>query len=496
MRPGSFPRGNGVGQSAGPPRRQRQTEHACARGPSRPSTPPSIRPASSRAIASPSPLPVGVRALDPVEAVEDPLEVLGRDARAVVGHVERHGARIAPRWRRASRSCRRACGPARWPRAPARSAGRAPRRRPPRSERPDGTTTSCVTRSRRRSARAPRRAPAATSERLTSTRSTWSCPASRRERSSRFAASRVSRSTCSRVVVEEACARLVVHVLVREQLEEPGEREERRPQLVRCVRDELLAREVELGELHAHPVERRRRAGRARRRPWSTSGSSKWPLGDPLGGSLDPADPTRVDPGGPAAQQPRDEQRGAVASRRRCLTTAPSRADRQSEPESRSDVAGEQLHRRLAVLDPAARRRVHARSPASAASSATGSRASSPGDPPAESARTPSVERRPEDLVEDDARPERDARRPCTMSCGPTMRAARRPAPTPCARRSAGAGRASHRRAAARGTARPAGMATASAPPTISEQPEGQPRADPAREPHPRRGTGSRRHAR
>ena len=58
--------------------------------------------------------------------------------------------------------------------------------------------------------------------------------------------------------LDEAAARLLVEVLVREQLEEAADREQRGTQLVRRVRDELLARVVELRELHAHAVERAR----------------------------------------------------------------------------------------------------------------------------------------------------------------------------------------------------------------------------------------------
>ena len=104
------------------------------------------------------PAAVRVRPLDPVEAVEDPLEVLGRDARTVVGHVERHGGRRPPRWRRGSR-----CVPAGvWARALAASAlpdlqdallvGQRPDRIVRRDD--DELLTRCV-RDRRR---APRRA--------------------------------------------------------------------------------------------------------------------------------------------------------------------------------------------------------------------------------------------------------------------------------------------------------------------------------------------------
>ena len=98
-----------------------------------------------------------------------------------------------------------------------------------------------------------------------------------RERSSRSVASFVSRSTWLRVVARNSRRVLVVEVLVGEELEEAGEREQRRAELVRRVRDELLPGPVELGELDAHPVERAPPAGRPRRCPSSTTGSSKAP---------------------------------------------------------------------------------------------------------------------------------------------------------------------------------------------------------------------------
>ena len=58
--------------------------------------------------------------------------------------------------------------------------------------------------------------------------------------------------------LDEPGAGLLVEVLVREELEEPSDREERRAELVRRVRDELLARVVELREVYAHLVERPR----------------------------------------------------------------------------------------------------------------------------------------------------------------------------------------------------------------------------------------------
>ena len=59
-------------------------------------------------------------------------------------------------------------------------------------------------------------------------------------------------------LVEELAPRLLVEVLVGEQLEEAAEREDRRAQLVRRGGDELLARAVEPRELVLHVVERGR----------------------------------------------------------------------------------------------------------------------------------------------------------------------------------------------------------------------------------------------
>jgi hypothetical protein len=55
--------------------------------------------------------------------------------------------------------------------------------------------------------------------------------------------------------LDEPGAGLLVEILVGEQLQESPDREERRAELVRRVRDELLARVVELRQVHAHLVE-------------------------------------------------------------------------------------------------------------------------------------------------------------------------------------------------------------------------------------------------
>src|SRR5205085_3368764 len=57
-------------------------------------------------------------------------------------------------------------------------------------------------------------------------------------------------------LAEELLALLLFELLVLQQLDEPGKREDRRAQLVGGRRDEALARGVELGELALHVVER------------------------------------------------------------------------------------------------------------------------------------------------------------------------------------------------------------------------------------------------
>ena len=96
---------------------------------------------------------------------------------------------------------------------------------------------------------------------------TASRPASSRDRSSRSVASFVKRVDLRAHLVQELLPRLRVELLAREQLEEAAEREERRAQLVRGVRDELAAGAVERGELQPHPLERPRQLRRARREP-------------------------------------------------------------------------------------------------------------------------------------------------------------------------------------------------------------------------------------
>ena len=103
-------------------------------------------------------------------------------------------------------------------------------------------------------------------------------------------------------LIEEPPARLRVEVLVLEQLDEPAEREDRRAQLVRRGRDELLARRLELRELALHVVERDRQlpelVGRVDRdRVVEVAGR------DLLGGQLEPLDPLATAPGRPGSRR-------------------------------------------------------------------------------------------------------------------------------------------------------------------------------------------------
>src|SRR5947209_11783034 len=60
-------------------------------------------------------------------------------------------------------------------------------------------------------------------------------------------------------LLEEAAPRLRIELLVLEQLDEPAQREDRRAELMRCSRDELLARGLEPSKLALHLVEGHRK---------------------------------------------------------------------------------------------------------------------------------------------------------------------------------------------------------------------------------------------
>ena len=104
---------------------------------------------------------------------------------------------------------------------------------------------------------------------------------------------------------EELAPRALVEILVGEQLEEAGQGEERRSQLVRGIGDELLAGPVELRQLDAHAVERAREladlvvAG-------VDDGLVERALGDPLGRLLEAPEPPRVERGDDEAERDRE----------------------------------------------------------------------------------------------------------------------------------------------------------------------------------------------
>ena len=139
-------------------------------------------------------------------------------------------------------------------------------------------------------------------------RSTTSCPASSRERSSRSVASFWSRRDLLLHRREELPARVLVELLVRHQLDEAAEGEDRRAKLVRGVRDELAAGALELREAAAHALERN---GQLRQlvAPRDDDGLVEAAAGDAVGGALEPPDAAREHGGEAVAEQRRDEQR-------------------------------------------------------------------------------------------------------------------------------------------------------------------------------------------
>ena len=109
---------------------------------------------------------------------------------------------------------------------------------------------------------------------------------------------------------QELAPRGFVELFVVEQLEEPGQREQRRAQLVRGVGDELPARVVEMRQADAHPLERRRqRAELAAARVHNRLVEAA--VRNPVGRALQPPDSAREHPRAPVAEQKRDQQRHA-----------------------------------------------------------------------------------------------------------------------------------------------------------------------------------------
>ena len=101
---------------------------------------------------------------------------------------------------------------------------------------------------------------------------------------------------------------VLVQILVREQLEKPAQREQRRAELVRGVGDELLPRGVELRQLDAHTVERDRQladlvVGAVDDRRAEVAARN------PLGGGLEALHATRQHAGRREPENEREQQR-------------------------------------------------------------------------------------------------------------------------------------------------------------------------------------------
>ena len=144
---------------------------------------------------------------------------------------------------------------------------------------------------------------------------TESFPASSRERSSRSVASFVSRVTCAADRDHEVGARLGVELLARQQLEEAREREQRRPQLVRGVGDELGARTVERREPHAHALERARELPELVRDRCRRSASSNSPSAMRAAARVEPADAAREQRREAVAEHEREHRRERARER-------------------------------------------------------------------------------------------------------------------------------------------------------------------------------------
>ena len=110
--------------------------------------------------------------------------------------------------------------------------------------------------------------------------------------------------------LEEIASRPLVEILVREQLEEPAEREQRRSQLVRRVGNELAPCVVEVREAQAHPVERPRQLGHLVRTS-CVDRHLEVSAGDAVGRDLEAPDPPGEPQRGQRPDQPRHDQRDA-----------------------------------------------------------------------------------------------------------------------------------------------------------------------------------------
>ena len=107
---------------------------------------------------------------------------------------------------------------------------------------------------------------------------------------------------------EELLPGCLVHVLVVEELEVPAQREERRSQLVRRVRDELAARVLEARESLTHAVERTRELSKLVG-AFVDDGLVEAAAGDAIGRPLEPADAPPEETCASVAEEKRDQKR-------------------------------------------------------------------------------------------------------------------------------------------------------------------------------------------
>ena len=122
-------------------------------------------------------------------------------------------------------------------------------------------------------------------------------------------------------LLDEVVAHRRLDVLVRHQLEEATEGEERRPKLVRGVGDELAARAVEVGEAEAHAVEG---AGQLADLVLDRVDDLLLEVAarDPAGRLLEPPDAMREPQRGEGACEPGDEEGGDAGEEQRSLDEA------------------------------------------------------------------------------------------------------------------------------------------------------------------------------
>ena len=159
---------------------------------------------------------------------------------------------------------------------------------------------------------------------------------------------------------EEPRAGLLVEVLVRHQLEEAGKREQRRAELVRRVCDELLACGVQLRELDAHALERCSELAELVSAEVD-DGLVELALRDAVGRALEAPDAPRVERRRGASEDRGDRERDARGVQQPPLHDAHGGELVLDRGREKQDVSREEGHRDLgerpaAPLDPAARR--------------------------------------------------------------------------------------------------------------------------------------------